>query len=81
MTDYTNLAQQALEQQYRHPKTARSMLTTAHPTTGEMHTAVQMASGHPVKSIEETVAELLSRGIAEKTEDTQVIRLKLTGDK
>jgi len=79
--NYTTLAQQAPEQQYKHPATARSMLTTAHPKTGEMHTAVQMATGHPIESIDETVAELISRGIAEKTEDAQVIKLKSSGDK
>ncbi|MBI4096054.1 MAG: hypothetical protein HY438_04280 [DPANN group archaeon] len=78
---YTTLAQQALEQQYAHPETARSMLVTANPKTGEIDTAVQMVIGRSVKSIEETVEQLVSRGIAEKTEDPQVIRLKSTGGK
>ncbi|MEK6807640.1 MAG: hypothetical protein AABX75_01285 [Nanoarchaeota archaeon] len=76
MTKYLDLAQQAMDQQYTHPETARSMLSTAHPTTGEISAAVQLSLGRPVDSIEKTVAELLSHGIAEETKDPQVIKLK-----
>lgn len=78
---YITLAEQAMGQQYTYQRTARSMLSTAHPKTGEISTAVQLAMGHPVEWIEKTIEELLSRGIAEETKDPQVIRLKSVGGK